>query len=281
MSVVKSVRSRKFIAALTALGAVAAMLLGTRVAVADSVWVQSYQRGSASEACVAQAGETPWQDSWGPNPGWSPSWEQWANAGKGGWTCTRSITWAQTPAPAASSSGGGGDSVTYRVGDVGPGGGTVFYVDMARAAGSQFWEVGSDLGSWQWGCNSTGISGASGEAIGDGEANTTAITTFCISPPFAASVASASEGGFYDWFLPSKDELNQLCKYARTQSTDVADQTVTCDNTGTLRGGFASVEHWSSSQYLADISFFQSFGSGTLNANYKFNLLRVRAVRAF
>jgi hypothetical protein len=263
---------------------VAGMLFGANIATADSVWVQSYERTSQTEACAAQPGETPWQESWGADPSWSQSWEQWANGGKGGWTCTRSITWAQTPAPAASSSGGGGDSVTYRVGDVGPRGGTVFYVDMARAAGSQFWEVGSDLGAAEWGCVGTDFGGTL-TAIGTGESNTAAIMANCLTPGIAARVASASEGGFYDWFLPSKDELNQLCKYARTQSTAVADQVDRCNNSGTLRSGFAGGNYWSSSQVNSMIfvgANYQYFDDGTQgDARKNDSSLRVRSVRAF
>ena len=61
MSVVKPVRSKRFLATLSVLVVVAGMLLGARVAVADSVWYQSYQRASQAEACAAQVGETPWQ----------------------------------------------------------------------------------------------------------------------------------------------------------------------------------------------------------------------------
>ena len=86
------VRSRLFLAIGCSLVMVAGMLFGANVASGDEVWHQSYQRGSQSEECVAQPGETPWQDSWGTNPGWSPSWEQWANEGQGGWVCSRSIT---------------------------------------------------------------------------------------------------------------------------------------------------------------------------------------------
>jgi hypothetical protein len=278
VSVVKLFRAKKFLATLSALVVVAGMLFGARVAVADSVWVQSYQRASSTEACVAQAGETPWQAAWGSDSSWSPSWEQWANKGAGGWTCTRSITWADTPAAASS---GGGGSVTYRVGDVGPGGGTIFYVDMARAAGSQFWEVGSDLGTAEWGCGGTGIAGT-GTDIGDGKDNTTAIMTGCVTSGIAARVASAPAGLYPDWFLPSKDELNQLCKYARTQSTAVADKAVVCNNTGTLRGGFASVVYWSSSQNLLSDAWGQFLGNGSQYYGYtKASTQRVRPVRAF
>ena len=119
-SVPRAVRSKSLFAALSVLLMIAATLFGANVASGDEVWDQSYQRGSASEACVAQAGETPWQDSWGTNPGWSPSWEQWANNGQGGWVCSRSITWARDSA-----------ARVYNIGDVGPGGGLVFLILQA------------------------------------------------------------------------------------------------------------------------------------------------------
>ena len=69
MSVVKSVpravRSKSLFAALSVLLMIAATLFGANVASGDEVWHQSYQRGSQSEECVAQPGETPWQTSWG------------------------------------------------------------------------------------------------------------------------------------------------------------------------------------------------------------------------
>jgi hypothetical protein len=87
--------------------------------------------------------------------------------------------------------------------------------------------------------------------------------------------------------LPSKDELNQLCKYARTQSTAAADQTVPCDATGTLRSGFASVEgFWSSSQISFDSEFawIQDFNTSYQFPSEKFvltPLVQVRAIRSF
>ena len=125
MSADVPVRSRLFLAIGCSLVMVAGMLFGANIATADSVWVQSYERSSQTEACAAQPGETPWQASWGTDPSWSPSWEMWANNGNGGWVCTRSITWARTPIAASS---GGGGAVTYAVGDVGPGDGLVFLI---------------------------------------------------------------------------------------------------------------------------------------------------------
>jgi len=65
MSIVKPVRPKTLLAAFSVVVVVAGMLFGARVAVADSVWYQSYGRVSQSEACAAQVGETPWQASWG------------------------------------------------------------------------------------------------------------------------------------------------------------------------------------------------------------------------
>ena len=167
------------------------------------------------------------------------------------------------------------------VGDVGPGGGTVFYIDMARSAGSQVWEVGSDLGTAEWGCRGTDIAGT-GTNIGTGQTNTGLINAGCLTAGIAASLASATAGGLSDWFLPSKDELNQLCKYARTQSTAVVDQAVRCASTGTLLPGFASFYYWSSSQVNSNAAWSQDFGIGNQDFGFgKNNALQVRPVRAF
>jgi hypothetical protein len=89
-------RARRILIALSSLAVVAAGLTMAPTASANSVQVQSYQRASQSEACTAQLGETPWQAAWGTDSSWHPTWERWANGGTGGWTCTRSITWAKT-----------------------------------------------------------------------------------------------------------------------------------------------------------------------------------------
>jgi len=297
MTVLKSVRSRKFLAALSALAAVAATLLGANVASGDEVWFQSYQRGSASEACVAQAGETPWQDSWGTNPGWSPSWEQWANNGQGGWVCSRSITWARDSA-----------ARVYNVGDIGPGGGLVFYIDSTSGLRYEMapknWGAGSAIDptkAWTTTAPSCYASGSStdnancqnnnlypgttlvqsasttaSEAIGMGSANTDAIIARMAagsvsSSDYAAGLASAyASGGYSDWFLPSKGELNAMWLYSQ----------VVGFNTATY--GFASDYYWSSSQRTADGAWLQDLGNGYQNVvDFKFDSLRVRPVRAF
>jgi len=289
MTVLKSVRSRKFLAALSALAAVAATLLGANVASGDEVWFQSYQRGSASEACVAQAGETPWQDSWGTNPGWSPSWEQWANNGQGGWVCSRSITWARTPVAAGSSS-----TVTYAIGDTGPGGGLVFLISggLTYEMAPKTWSGSSsdDTPTLAW-CSdtSTSIVGVVGTLVGTGSANTTAMLALPCTSGAAFSADAYAGGGLTDWFLPSKDELNAMCYYSRNLSaspdpTDSCYATSGTSQDGTFAAGsfgFASDRYWSSSQYDAGNAWIQNLVNGYPFYDLKSNSLRVRPVRAF
>ena len=301
-SVPRAVRSKSLFAALSVLLMIAATLFGANVASGDEVWYQSYQRASQSEECVAQPGETPWQDSWGTNPGWSPSWEQWANNGQGGWVCDRSITWARTPVAAGSSS-----TVTYAIGDTGPGGGLVFYIDSTSGLRYEMapknWGAGSAIDptkAWTTTARSCYASNSStdnadcqtnnlypgttlvqsasttaSEAIGMGSANTDAIIARMAagsvsSSDYAAGLASAyASGGYSDWFLPSKGELNAMWLYSQ----------VVGFNTATY--GFASGRYWSSSQFTAGNARLQYLDYGNQSNVAKDGLLRVRPVRAF
>jgi hypothetical protein len=311
-SVPRAVRSKSLFAALSVLLMIAATLFGANMASGDEVWHQSYQRASQSEECVAQAGETPWQDSWGTNPGWSPSWAKWANNGQGGWVCNRSITWAQTPA--ASSSSGGSSSVTYAVGDIGPGGGLVFYIDGASGLRYEMapknWGAGSAIDPtavWTTNapfCYASGSSTPANQncqtnnlypettsgaqtasttastAMGMGSVNTAAIKARMVegsvsSSAYAAGLASAYagvDGLTTDWYLPSKDELNAMYGY-RGSIVDTATY------------GFAegvSDYYWSSSQNnFADGAWARGFGNGYADYDSKANAQRVRPIRAF
>ncbi len=177
---------------------------------------------------------------------------------------------------------------SFAVGDTGPGGGKIFYVDKSRSVGSQCFEAARD--GWAdgadpsatWGCAGTTILGPFGLGIGTGEVNTTTIVDGCGTAGIAARLADTYSGGSQtDWFLPSRDELNQLCKYARNQTTTAANQSVVCDGDGSRQPGFAADLYWSSSQDNVDLAWPQNFGTGFQGEAGKVFSLSVRPVRAF
>ena len=195
---------------------------------------------------------------------------------------------------------------TYQVGDTGPGGGIVFFVASERQFWGQYLEAAiADVkapvmppsedsppylndGRSQWGCNVDAIFGTSAKTeIGSGLANTKKITdSNCKGTDNSVSAASLAAtyngGGKTDWFLPSGDELNELCKYARTQTT--GNSLVKCNSDGILRNNsFAAGGYWSSSEDDASNAWFQYFSiySNQPRITSKDRGGSVRPVRAF
>jgi hypothetical protein len=177
---------------------------------------------------------------------------------------------------------------TCVVGDTGPGGGVVFYV-----AGSNFTSTGSDCGTTcryleaapsdqstgtQWCSNNSTTLFVTAAAIGTGMANTNTARETCASGAIHIA-ADYSNAAAIDWHLPSRLELNELCKYARQQTT--GDTSVSCNNSGSLRAGFASSSYWSSSENSGTRSWSRSFGDGVQGDNPKTSTYRVRPIRAF
>jgi len=142
------------------------------------------------------------------------------------------------------------------------GGGIIFYLDGTGQHG--LISATSDQSTVaQWGCVSTSIPGTS-SFIGTGQANTTAIVTHCGTLGIAAQICDALVlNGYSDWFLPSKDELNQM--YVQK----------------TIIGGFADNPFWSSSEYDNYWAWYQYFDYGSNDYYWKDATFHVRAVRAF
>jgi hypothetical protein len=139
-----------------------------------------------------------------------------------------------------------------------------------------------------------GVAAEAGFAIGMGMANTNQIysrlTTVGLAATntYAAGMAWAyTNNGKSDWYLPSYREINELCKYARTQTT--GNTATDCAATGSLRTSFSAVEYYSSSEFnccglASGNAWFQNFGNGHLwrdNGGGKAGTDSVRAVRAF
>jgi hypothetical protein len=187
------------------------------------------------------------------------------------------------------------------LGSTGPGGGIVFY-----DAGSQSWGRYLEVAPAGWSgtatdpakiwCNVTNVHFAEsitdvaikatvGVEIGKGKANTNLMLAGCSSG--AGHLARAYRGGGQsDWYLPSRDELNEMCKYAKFLPTGMGNDCPTkpeclplatlCKSIGTLREGFSAAypyDYWSSSETdsktYKNSAWVQLFHSGSLGTTNK------------
>ena len=184
-------------------------------------------------------------------------------------------------------------ALVYSVGDVGPGGGIVFY----DAGTTQPWgryleaaptdyQVNGSRTKAAWGCDFASVTGT-GIAIGTGKANTATILANCTTPGIAADVADkyfTSTAGAGQWFLPSKDELNELCKIysnGRKDTDNYSEYQNGCTGSTSPTGGFTAGFYWSSSEFDNRKGRVQNFCCGNQGASTKVAPSAVRPVRAF
>ena len=149
-------------------------------------------------------------------------------------------------------------------------GGIIAYLDTLDGTG--LIAAPTDQGYVKWGCYGTLISGADGTAIGTGSQNTADILAGCSETNIAAYLCDTlTLGGYNDWFLPSKDELNKL--YENIGQGNAL-------GLGNV-GGFPSNSYWSSTELDILDAWSQYFGYGNQYDLNKFHYRSVRAVRAF
>ena len=162
----------------------------------------------------------------------------------------------------------------YSVGQIGPAGGIVFLITGAGDGREGLETAPEDLddgtGYAEWGCYNATIAGADDTIIGAGAQNTAdMVTANCSVHNSGYSVAidllgTYSLNGYSDWFIPSKDELNELYLQQGVVS------------------GLSSTRYWSSSEESGtNYAWTQYFSDGLQIGNAKANLLRVRVVRTF
>lgn len=140
-----------------------------------------------------------------------------------GLTAAAVPAYAQAPAQPKSCAKGG----VCKVGDRGPGGGTVFITPSTKgnATGKYFeaaprgWYGLEDDPQGLWCKVEVDVAGATGTEVGTGLANTDAIIAVpqCAVGTAAAVARAYAGGGLTDWFLPSRDELI-LLKQSRVGS---------------------------------------------------------------
>jgi len=175
----------------------------------------------------------------------------------------------------------------YKLGDTGPGGGKIFYVDLkgftVQGYGSSgtlgyfppytahYLEVApNDTGlGLIWG---SGVSIPTNTSLGEGRKNTNLILFTEPSAPAAKVCKDLTTGGKRDWFLPSIDELELLW----TNSIYVYPS----------RSSWSTNNYWSSSEATTttnayDVTLWNSIPSTGSSAPKSTMTYTVRAIRAF
>ena len=173
-----------------------------------------------------------------------------------------------------------------KLGDIGPGGGTVFYVapDPLMVIGRRYLEVApmEAMKKMKWSCAAGSTALKTKTRIGSGAFNTSLMKKAC--PGFYDAVLDVG-GAKADWFIPSKDELNQMCKWARGRGW-TADATCNRGNLNTAPAtGFLAAIYWSSSEVDGNygvlawsLHFSRGFQNYYSKTDYSYF---VRPVRAF
>ena len=164
----------------------------------------------------------------------------------------------------------------YNIGDTGPGGGKIFFRSDTGFTMTDTNETCYYLEAALTNMSTTTIAWASSGftytdisgtelAIGTGRRNTALILATDANAPAAKACKDYNGGGKTDWFLPSKDELNEL--YVNSSAV----------------GNLGTNTYWSSSQVdgSPSSSWYHAFYSGNQGGTGKENMNRVRAVRAF
>jgi hypothetical protein len=193
--------------------------------------------------------------------------------------------------------GGGGDPVaalTFKaqsicgpvgktsctVGSIGPGGGTIFFVDWHNEySGFDYLETApadwsADRSSVDpllpWCDNAIRLAQGNinnwiNRAVGKGKSNTSTMLKICGSGAANAvdDFNKSSRTTFHDWFLPSLGELMWMAN--GTQGL----------------AGLSSTEYWSSSEYSNEGGWVESVSRGYQGSAGKTNALAVRPIRAF
>jgi hypothetical protein len=191
----------------------------------------------------------------------------------------------------------GGAATVCNVGDIGPGGGIVFYDAGKEEYWGRYLEIAPQSCEgvrypWRPAGNNKTVYKPQGDqtaaelrvlakGIGMGKVNTRIITLALGAGKYAAKYAEDLVcGGRDDWFLPSKDELDTA--YNRLAQNRVGSK-------DTPIGGFNKGYYWTSSDYNDKTAWSQYFMDGqqfdrvqTMDGNRTPpNPFRVRAIRAF
>jgi hypothetical protein len=156
----------------------------------------------------------------------------------------------------------------YRIGDEGPAGGIIFYDKFSSAGGWRYLEAAPVATEQKFPWGSVSVGGTS-PALGDGKKNTQLIVEELRKNRIGGAARYCDEleyGGYADWFMPSRDELDLMYRNLKEERG---------------LGGFSSDEYWSSTQII-----HQKFSDGQQYdwyyvGGHKNTAFAVRPIRQF
>ncbi|MCL1827421.1 MAG: DUF1566 domain-containing protein [Candidatus Cloacimonetes bacterium] len=162
----------------------------------------------------------------------------------------------------------------YKIGDIGPAGGLIFYDKGIFSDGWRYLEsalLQSEAG-YAWGGYGYDIFGTE-TAVGTGKRNTEIIIAYLSEIEEYSPAAQVCDylyiNGYTDWFLPSYDELTLMYENLALKGL----------------GGFVTAYngfYWSSSQYSQYYALSLRFSDGWTHYWYpKYDTCYIRAARAF
>ena len=152
------------------------------------------------------------------------------------------------------------DTPIYKIGDIGPAGGIVFYDKGNEMDGWRYMEVSqiNNSSNYGTGCYCTNISNTS-ELVGKGLENTIIWNNQNCAGEFISGSLNYATNNYDDWFLPSKGELEQI--YLNLHLNGI--------------GGFENQSYWSSSTAIyggCDIdggAWVMNFSNGNFMGEYR------------
>jgi hypothetical protein len=143
-------------------------------------------------------------------------------------------------------------------------GGIIFYLDGSGCHGLVA-KATDEPGTYQWSTSDTEIWAFAAGIYGGAQNTKKIIYRMGVgNAPAAEQCEGLTDGGFTDWYLPSKDELDMMFVNLHLQ----------------LLGGFSSGDYWSSTEFGASSAWRQGFYNGN-QFYFKNKYYNVRAVRAF
>jgi hypothetical protein len=151
------------------------------------------------------------------------------------------------------------------------GGGIIFYLDASGKHGLIAATTDQSI-SIQWYNGTFTNTTAFASSVGGGDGNTSMIVFNQGTGTYAAQLCyDLNTGGFTDWYLPSKYELNLM--YQNIGQGNLL-------GLGNV-GGFANDYYWSSTEGYSGSAWFQFFANGDQSNLSKDAYNDVRAIRAF